>query len=72
MAEIEKEAIEKTIKTCGGNLCKSALQLGIARYTLYRKAKKYGINLSSRRPRAGEVSQLTQHSTSPGTSLFPK
>jgi DNA-binding NtrC family response regulator len=38
--EIEREAIEKAMKRCDGNLSMAADLLGITRYALYRKIKK--------------------------------
>ncbi|KPU42308.1 acetoin dehydrogenase operon transcriptional activator AcoR [Oxobacter pfennigii] len=43
--EIEKQAIEKTIEETEGNLRMTAKILGIGRSTLYRKMKKYNINI---------------------------
>lgn len=43
MAELEKHAIQKTIRTVGGNKLKAAELLGIGKTTLYRKLKEYAI-----------------------------
>jgi transcriptional regulator of acetoin/glycerol metabolism len=40
-----KELMIRTIKGTGGNITKAAEQLGINRTTVYRKIKKYGINI---------------------------
>ncbi len=39
----EREIIEKTLKSCGGNRSKTARLLGITRQSLILKMKKYGI-----------------------------
>jgi len=41
---IEKEIIEKTLKSLKGNVSESARTLGISRKTLYEKIKKYKLN----------------------------
>jgi len=41
--ELEKAAIEKSLKRHGGNLSDVARQLGIGRSTLYRKLEQYGL-----------------------------
>ena len=41
--ELEKTAIEKSLKRHGGNLSDVARQLGIGRSTLYRKLEQYGL-----------------------------
>ncbi len=43
LEEIEKAAIQATLKSCAGNKTEAAKQLGIAYSTLYEKMKKYGI-----------------------------
>lgn len=58
--DIEKEHILSTLTMVGFNKSRAALSLGIDRATLYRKAQKYGIELSDRRkgkedPSAKEV-----------------
>jgi len=40
---VEKRTIEEALDRTGGNLAGAARQLGIARATLYRKLKKYGL-----------------------------
>lgn len=44
LAEAEKKAIERAITINGGNVKKSAEQLGISRTTLYSKIKEYSIS----------------------------
>jgi len=41
--ELEKAAIEKSLRRHGGNLSDVARQLGIGRSTLYRKLEQYGL-----------------------------
>lgn len=41
--EMERKLIEKTIRSCEGNLSQVAFQLGISRQTLYNKLKRYGL-----------------------------
>jgi len=43
LAELEKLAIEATLRRTGGNIKEAAASLGIDRSTLYEKLKKYGI-----------------------------
>ncbi|MCB9515871.1 MAG: sigma-54-dependent Fis family transcriptional regulator [Candidatus Latescibacteria bacterium] len=43
MAEIEREAIERRLKHCGGSRRKAAKSLDIAESTLYKKIKDYGL-----------------------------
>ena len=43
LEEIEKRTIRKVIKKNGGNMKKTARDLGLGRTTLYRKMKKYGL-----------------------------
>lgn len=43
MESIEREAIEKTLGICEGNISKAASGLGISRNTLYNKIEKYNI-----------------------------
>lgn len=43
MANLEKSAIENSIKQNRGNLSQAAKTLGIGRATLYRKVKQYSI-----------------------------
>lgn len=45
LSEVEKKAIEETIKINEGNLSKAARELGLGRTTLYRKIMKYNIKL---------------------------
>ena len=44
--ELEEKVIREAIKKCDGNLQLSAKLLKIGRATLYRKIKKYEINVS--------------------------
>jgi transcriptional regulator of acetoin/glycerol metabolism len=44
LSETYKRSIEKTLDQCGGNLSMAARQLKIARSTLYRKIKEFGLN----------------------------
>jgi DNA-binding NtrC family response regulator len=48
LAEIEKEAIELALESCGGNRVQAARRLGISRSGIYGKIKAYGIE--ERRP----------------------
>ncbi|MCB1163055.1 sigma-54-dependent Fis family transcriptional regulator, partial [bacterium] len=41
--EIEREAIERRLKHCGGSRRKAAKSLDIAESTLYKKIKDYGL-----------------------------
>ena len=43
MAQVEKAAIEATLKETKGNRRKTASKLGIGERTLYRKIKEYGL-----------------------------
>ncbi|MDN5213848.1 sigma-54 dependent transcriptional regulator [Fulvivirgaceae bacterium BMA12] len=43
LEEIEKRTIVEAIKKNGGNMKKTATELGLGRTTLYRKMKKYGL-----------------------------
>jgi transcriptional regulator with GAF, ATPase, and Fis domain len=43
--EVEREHIVATLRFTGGNKLRAADLLGIGRYSLYRKAKRLGINL---------------------------
>lgn len=45
LAEIEKEAIEKTLRVTNANITRTASILGIGRNTLYSKIKRYRIKL---------------------------
>ena len=44
LADLEKQAIDKTLKMFNGNREQAARALGIGERTLYRKIKEYGIN----------------------------
>ena len=41
LAEIEREAIERAIELCGGDVRKAAVFLGIAPATIYRRRKAW-------------------------------
>lgn len=43
MQDAERDVILKAIESCGGNMTAAALQLDIAKSTLYRKIKRYHI-----------------------------
>jgi DNA-binding protein Fis len=40
---VEKKAIARVLKKCGGNHTRAALMLDISRTTLYAKVKRYGL-----------------------------
>lgn len=42
---MEREAIIEAINECGGNVTKAAQHIGISKPTIYRKMKKYGIDM---------------------------
>ncbi len=44
LAEIEKEALTKTLEHFNGNICKTAKALGISRPTIYRKLEKFQLS----------------------------
>ncbi|MDF2547402.1 MAG: proprionate catabolism activator, Fis family [Anaerosolibacter sp.] len=46
LANVEKNTIEQVLLQHGGNISKAAVMLGTSRTTLWRKLKKYGINVS--------------------------
>ncbi len=46
LARVEREHIERVLLRLGGNMIKTAQQLGISRTTLWRKLKAYGIRRS--------------------------
>lgn len=46
LAEMEKEAISHALRVTGMNISQAAAGLGISRPTLYKKAKKYGVEIS--------------------------
>jgi len=48
LEETEKNMIINALKSCGGNISKTAKKLGIGRTTLYRKIKKYNIDIESK------------------------
>ncbi|RMF71153.1 MAG: sigma-54-dependent Fis family transcriptional regulator [Acidobacteria bacterium] len=45
LAGAERHALEQALRSTGGNILETARRLGIARGTLYRKIRKYGIPL---------------------------
>jgi DNA-binding NtrC family response regulator len=45
LAEMERKMIEATIKKCRGNLIKTSHRLGISRTTLWRKIKKFNLEI---------------------------
>jgi len=45
LQQTEKQSIKNTLIGCEGNISQTARKLGIGRTTLYRKIKKYGINV---------------------------
>lgn len=45
LTNLEKKAILDAIKQCKGNLSTAAKKLGLGRTTLYRKIKKYNLNI---------------------------
>lgn len=44
LRDMEIEAIQKALDSCGGNMSLTAKTLGIARTTLYQKVKQFGIH----------------------------
>lgn len=42
LAEVEREAIERAIALCGGNIAKAAAHLGVSPSTIYRKRASWG------------------------------
>ncbi|MDP8214964.1 MAG: sigma-54 dependent transcriptional regulator [Candidatus Euphemobacter frigidus] len=46
LAEVEKEAIEKTLRQTEMNISQAAKGLGISRATLYKKIREYGIEIN--------------------------
>lgn len=47
LAEVDKKKIESTLRTCNGNVSKSAALLGVSRETLHNKIRRYDINVQS-------------------------
>ena len=47
LSDVEKTAIEKTLKKFSFNISKSAEELGLSRAALYRRMEKYGIENNS-------------------------
>ncbi|TBR19621.1 sigma-54-dependent Fis family transcriptional regulator, partial [bacterium] len=43
LGDMEREHILMTLDACGGNQVEAAKRLGIARNTLWRKLKDYGV-----------------------------
>lgn len=50
--EFERQFIEASLKSNGGNLCRSARSLGVHRNTLRNKVSNLGIEMPERGPRA--------------------
>lgn len=50
MQDIQRQAILSALEKCHHNVTQTSRQLGIGRATLYRKMKRYGIDLNSARP----------------------
>lgn len=50
MELMEKEAIEKAMRVCGGNKLATAHHLGIGRQTLYNKLARYGLVPTKQKP----------------------
>ncbi len=46
LADVEGDAVRAALAAAGGNVSAAARSLGIARSSLYRKAKRYGIDLT--------------------------
>ena len=40
---LERNAVEKAVRLCEGNMSRAAQMLGITRYSLYRKLEKLGL-----------------------------
>jgi DNA-binding NtrC family response regulator len=51
--DVEREHIMATIRFTRGNKLRAAELLGIGRYSLYRKARRLGLNLDDRAPTPG-------------------
>ena len=52
---LERNAVEKAVRLCEGNMSRAAQMLGITRYSLYRKLEKLGLRkypLPGRQPPA--------------------
>lgn len=45
LEEVEQQALAATLARCQGNICRAALSLGVSRPTIYRKMKKYGLEV---------------------------
>ncbi|NOR25454.1 MAG: AAA domain-containing protein [Desulforhopalus sp.] len=45
LAEVERQALVKTLEHFKGNICKAARTLGVSRPTIYRKLKNYGLSV---------------------------
>lgn len=60
--EAERRAIESSLRCCGNNISEAARQLGVARITLYRLLRKYGlvqyVGASASAVRAGACSGI--------------
>lgn len=49
LQQVDKKKIEATLKSCNGNVSKSAAVLGISRETLHNKIRRYDINVQQYR-----------------------
>lgn len=43
LEELERKAIERALRKCGGNMTQAAELLGVTRYALYRKVEKWNL-----------------------------
>ncbi|MBV8555724.1 MAG: Fis family transcriptional regulator, partial [Planctomycetaceae bacterium] len=43
LAEVERRAIQRALRACGGNRTRSAERLGISRRQLFDKIREYGL-----------------------------
>ena len=50
LAEIERKAIEMTLKKNKNNVAATAKELGIGRSTLFRKMKQFGLSKPETKP----------------------
>jgi two-component system repressor protein LuxO len=54
LAELEREAIERAVALCGGNIAKAAAHLGVSPSTIYRKRVSWGEATPSGLPSVAE------------------
>tara|TARA_R110002049_G_scaffold72490_2_gene187084 strand:- start:87166 stop:88623 length:1458 start_codon:yes stop_codon:yes gene_type:complete len=59
MDQVQKKAILEALAASGGNVVLAANHLGVGQATVYRKMKRFGIDLPSRRSRAPVPSEPT-------------